>query len=103
MKTKEERLVALEELLKSIALQILEALEPNAAEAVYGYRNRKEHREEQDARAHGPYCRYSEYKHEGTDATGEWVYCSQPYGHGGPCSFTRAMASAVNRQLKGIK
>lgn len=86
MKTKDERLADLEELLKGVAVLILEALEPDAAEAVYASRGRREKNEANAAKVHGPYCRKAAL------LKGEWVYCGEPVGHTGPCNNVRAVA-----------
>lgn len=92
MKTKDERLADLEELLKGVAVLILEALEPDAAEAVYASRGRREKNEAYRKNIHGPYCRKSKWLKAHGETNGAWVYCGEMAGHTGPCNNVRAVA-----------
>lgn len=90
--TRDERLKDLTEsneelrgLLKDVALLILKAVEPDAAREVEQFELGRLLRERLAEEVHGPYCDKCEYHH------GQWVYCGDPRGHTGPCSFVRSI------------
>lgn len=94
MKTKDERLADLEELLKGVAVLILETVEPDAAEAVHAARNQREVKEAHAEIVHGPYCREVDYiMPQGDGDAGIWVYCGRKKDHTGPCDYVRAIGT----------
>lgn len=86
---KAERLLCLEGLLKTIALQLLQALEPEAAKAVLASRRHQAKKESQVNGLHGPYCDKAQLLKRPGEKKSSWVYCGEVAGHTGPCNPVR--------------
>lgn len=90
--TAEERLEALEALLKEVAVLILSQVDPDAAGALARYEDERNAAMASNDKMHGPYCRESTIQHNGTKdglAHGVFVYCGKPAGHRGPCEYVQ--------------
>ena len=98
MKTKDERLVELEEtnqalrdMLREVAVLILSQVDPDAAGALSRYEDVRNAAMASNDKIHGPYCREAEWKHPANKPTGQLVYCGEKSGHAGPCHYSRAI------------
>lgn len=96
--TRDEQLQALtqsneelRDMLKEVAVLILKTVEPDLAREVEQFERGRLLQERLADQVHGPYCAKCEYHQEAGAKKGQWVYCGDPKGHAGPCSFVRSI------------